>query len=125
MRWPERTIAERFWSKANKTETCWLWTGFTVRGYGRFAVSTKRPAEKAHRFAWELTHGPVPAGMHVLHRCDVPGCVRPSHLFLGTHADNMADAKQKGRWPRGENHWRAKQRRARLEREHNGTGTEG
>ncbi len=47
--------------------------------------------------AWEIVKGPIPPGMHVLHRCDCPPCVRPDHLFLGTHADNMRDMIAKGR----------------------------
>lgn len=55
----------------------------------------------AHRVAWEETRGPIPAGMFVCHRCDNPACVRVEHLFLGTHADNMADQMAKGRQARG------------------------
>jgi len=55
-----------------------------------------------------LTNGPVPGDAHVLHRCDVRACVRPSHLFLGTHADNMTDRDEKGRTPNGEDCTNAK-----------------
>lgn len=100
----------RFWSKVRVTRGCWLWTASTDgRGYGQF-MSDWGPGwsknTKAYRVAWELTHGPIPEGMHVLHKCDNPPCVRPDHLFLGTHQDNMADAVRKGRFAsRDRHHW--------------------
>ena len=59
---------------------------------------------KANRLAWELSKGPIPLGMYVLHRCDKPNCIEPRGLFLGTHQDNMDDMVKKGRsfHPRGE-----------------------
>lgn len=94
-----RTLEERFWSKVRKTDGCWLWTGGkNSNGYGYFAV-THNWIVRAHRIAFELTVGPVPANLHVLHRCDVCACVNPAHLFLGTHQDNMTDKIRKGRSP--------------------------
>ena len=74
---------------------CWLWPGSRYpKGYGR----TKRNGELvASRAVWVELYGPIPAGMLICHRCDTPSCVRPSHLFLGSPADNMADMIAKGR----------------------------
>jgi len=95
---------DRFWSKAQKAEGdgCWFWTA-AIRedGYGAFKVDGR--AVRAHRYAWEITQNPIPAGVEVLHSCDPPACIRPAHLFLGTQAVNMADMVSKGRQagPRG------------------------
>lgn len=64
-------------------------------GYGAFWFGRKRVG--THRVAWLLCNGPIPSGLHVLHRCDTPACVNPDHLFLGTHQDNMRDRDAKGR----------------------------
>ena len=79
--------------------TCYLWTGYRDhQGYGLASVPSGRSAHtRAHRLAWRITYGPIPDGLHVLHRCDNPPCVRPDHLFLGTHAENMQDMVDKGR----------------------------
>ena len=103
-------LAERFWAKVTKTESCWYWTGYCHRrsGYGHVRVGPRMA--RAHRIAWELSHGPIPDGLDVLHSCDNPPCVRPDHLFLGTQLDNIADREAKGRGgaAHGEHHGRAK-----------------
>lgn len=93
-------LAERFWSKVDKSGDCWLWTG-TIHdtGYGRFPLrSGDRYIQVfAHRLSFELTNGPISDGLHVLHHCDNRPCVRPDHLFLGTNYDNIMDAFSKDR----------------------------
>ena len=66
-----------------------------LKDHGRLRVDDKMRG--AHQIAWELTYGPVPPGLHVLHRCDVPPCINPGHLWLGTNADNQRDRHLKGR----------------------------
>ncbi len=86
----------RFWKKVLKTEGCWLWTAsLNSSGYGYFSINSA--PEGAHRVSWRMHNGPIPTAMHVLHKCDVPACVNPEHLFIGTHADNLRDMVHKGR----------------------------
>lgn len=100
-------IDVRFWRRVPKgnLDACWEWDGSRLAaGYGQFGLTRSRPV-LAHRMAWELTHGPIPEGMHVLHRCDNPPCCNPTHLFLGSNSDNIADRVAKGRSPVGREHW--------------------
>lgn len=81
---------------------CWVWTATRDEwGYGKIGYPEPgvRKMVFAHRAAWEMENGPIPDGLLVLHRCDNPPCIRGSHLFLGTPAQNMADKVAKGRHP--------------------------
>lgn len=95
-----RSLEERFWSKVDKSGSCWLWKASCYpTGYGAFG---SEKVQRAHRVAWELTFGKIPDGLYVLHHCDNPPCVNPNHLWLGTQADNLADMVKKGRAIYGE-----------------------
>jgi hypothetical protein len=88
----------RFWSKVSlpNKEGCRTWTACKfAEGYGWFCYKGK--SFRAHRVAWILLYGPIPKGLHVCHHCDTPSCCEPTHLFLGTHTENMKDAVLKGR----------------------------
>lgn len=99
------TPEERFWAKVDRSnpDGCWTWTAAVFKdrlGYDKFQAGSNRATERAvyaHRFSWELHFGPITNGLHVLHKCDNPPCVRPDHLFLGTPKDNVDDMVRKGR----------------------------
>lgn len=89
---------------------CWFWMASTdYDGYGKLTVTTdkKRPI-RAHRFSYEHFKGPIPPGALVCHRCDVPSCVNPDHLFVGTNSDNMMDCIRKSRTACGQSHYKTK-----------------
>lgn len=103
------TLEVRFWGHVNRDgpirqgmdTPCWEWMAArNNHGYGVINLGPK--LGYAHRVAWELTHGSIPDGLCVLHRCDNPACVR--HLFLGTMRDNTKDMMQKGRHSHGDRH---------------------
>lgn len=97
------TIEDRFWPKVDKGDGlgCWLWTAAkNTLGYGVIGRGGRRGGNHvAHKLSWQIHNGPVPEGYLVLHRCDVPMCVCPSHLYLGTARDNSIDMIAKERAP--------------------------
>lgn len=91
-------LKERFLNKVEMVSEsgCWIWMGkCNDRGYGLLRINKK--AVRAHRVSWTIHNGKIPLPLCVLHSCDTPLCVNPTHLFLGTQADNVADRDKKHR----------------------------
>lgn len=108
-----KSLFDRVWEKVDhngpipvkfpELGPCWLWMAYCdPKGYGRLNIGRhingvySNKLEFAHRLTWELTNGPIPKGLWVLHKCDNRQCVRPDHCFLGTVQDNNNDRKEKG-----------------------------
>jgi hypothetical protein len=87
---------ERFWTKVQKTETCWLWTA-TKNSDGYGMLNADRKNQLAHRLSYEMAYGEIDPGMCVMHLCDVRACVNPEHLWLGSITENNRDCQEKGR----------------------------
>lgn len=98
-----------FWDRIQKNGDCWEWTGaISHNGYG--LTTRKNKSVSTHRLAYELVYGPIPDGLIVCHKCDNKRCIRPDHLFAGTHKDNTLDAVKKNRLntSKGSSHYLAK-----------------
>jgi hypothetical protein len=89
------SLEERFDKYTERRGDCLVWTGLRRGEYGRVSIDGEQ--RDAHRVAFEIHNGPIPKGLEVRHRCDNPPCVEPTHLLLGTQADNMQDMKERGR----------------------------
>lgn len=96
----DKQLAEKFWSLIERSagmDACWPWKGKLMKRGGYGAFNARQKPIKAHRFAYELTFGPLPSTVLVRHVCDNPPCCNPAHLLPGTFADNARDAMERDR----------------------------
>ena len=113
MRWEKKTTKQRFYEKVGID---WMWKGTKdTHGYGQMVVNGVTIL--AHRLSYQIHNGEIPVGMHVLHSCDIPCCMNPEHLHLGTNYDNVKERVERGRSGacHGELHGRAKLNRRQVE----------
>lgn len=123
-----KTTVEEFWASVDKTPgqgpngDCWIWTGARDRdGYGLTAygrdrnIPGRKGSQKSHRISYEVSTGPIPPGLDVMHSCDNPPCCNPAHLSPGTRKDNMGDAVVRDRIPKGERSYATKLTNADVE----------
>lgn len=92
-------VQSAFWQHVDKNGPggCWVWKSYrNERGYGLMTFN-RRKNIRAHRFSWELVHGPTPSHKFCLHNCDNRRCVNPEHLYLGSYAENARDVQLRGR----------------------------
>lgn len=102
-------VVARFWRYVRRTPTCWLWTGSTTGqlDHGQFHIGRHAGRlynEYAHRVSWMIAFGGIPSSLQVNHHCDVPTCVNPEHLYLGTQGDNVRDGIRRERYPKFRQH---------------------
>lgn len=98
-----KSPAERLWRYVTKTDGCWIWTGYkNNKGYGLLHAGSQCAGTRrmllVHRLSYEIHFGEFPQDALICHRCDVPACVNPDHLFIGTDHDNIVDSVKKNRW---------------------------
>ncbi len=102
--YPNADPVQRLWSYIDKSggpDACWPWTGrLSKKGYAYIKVNHHEVL--SHRYAYELTYGPIPKDMKACHKCDNTACCNPSHIFIGTQKDNVHDAIRKGRMAYGD-----------------------
>ncbi len=119
----KQDLASRFWSHVDKSagaDGCWFWTGARRGKHGYGLIDIDGRTRGTHRVAFEMSKGAIAPGLSVLHSCNNPPCVNPTHLRAGTAKDNAADRTKSGRWrgyapelrPRGERHGMARLTRA-------------
>lgn len=98
-------LEDNFWKHVKKGSDCWIWKGAKlIKGYGQFSLGKRGKRILAHRYSYILHNGRIPEGLEVRHTCDNPSCVRPDHLVVSSHLDNMKDMVKKGRQASGRGH---------------------